>query len=161
VPGAALVNGPMSGYARWTMRGRIDRRSFGTVMDRRRKGKEFAMTRLRNALLAVTLAIGATGCSHFHDVAHWSIFHCSECDDFPTPSYGPGYTMAPGTYTGPPPQSQPSSTGTIAPPSSNVPAQNVEAVVPPPNERPTTPAAATPPSTSTTTPPVPPTAGTP
>src|SRR5436305_264402 len=65
-----------------------------------RNGKDFGMVRLRNALLAVMLAAGVVGCSHTHDYAHWSIFHCSECDDFPVPSYGPNSTP-PGSYTGP------------------------------------------------------------
>jgi len=58
------------------------------------------MVRLRNALMAMALGTGVMGCysSHF---AHYSPFHCDECDDFPTPAYGPGYSMMPGTYTGP------------------------------------------------------------
>ena len=34
--------------------------------------------------------------------AHWSIFHCDSCDDFPRRRMGPSYSMMPGTYTGPP-----------------------------------------------------------
>ncbi len=66
------------------------------------------MVRLRNALLAVTLAAGLVGCANIHvgDYAHWSLFHCSECDDFPTPAYGPNGSMMPGSYTGPPAQSR-------------------------------------------------------
>jgi len=62
------------------------------------------MVRFRNAVLAFLLATGLTGCSAFHGggnwFGHWSIFHCDTCDDFPLPAYGPGYSMAPGTYTG-------------------------------------------------------------
>jgi hypothetical protein len=60
------------------------------------------MLRLRNAVVAVAMGIGVMGCavSSSH-VAHYSIWHCDECDDFPAPAYGPGYSMMPGTYTGP------------------------------------------------------------
>jgi hypothetical protein len=60
------------------------------------------MTKLRKAVMTMALATGAAGCSHL-DVppSHWSVFHCSECDDFPTPAYGPGFTQPTGTYTGP------------------------------------------------------------
>jgi hypothetical protein len=110
------------------------------------------MVRLRNALLAVTLAAGLVGCANIHvgDYAHWSLFHCSECDDFPTPAYGPNYSMMPGSYTGPPAQSSPSSTRMVTPPSSNVPAPSNEAIQAPESER-----------TMTTTPPAVPPAGTP
>ena len=62
------------------------------------------MVRLRNAVMVFVLATGLTGCSsgHWPSIAHWSIWHCDSCDDFPTPAYGPGYSMMPGTYTGPP-----------------------------------------------------------
>ncbi len=58
------------------------------------------MVRLRNAVMAIALGTGVMGCalSQSH-VAHYSIWHCDECDDFPTPAYGPGYSMMPGTYT--------------------------------------------------------------
>jgi len=56
------------------------------------------MARLRNAMMAVALSAGVTGCSF----SHLSLFHCDACDDFPTPAYGPGFSMMPGTYTGPP-----------------------------------------------------------
>ncbi len=59
---------------------------------------------LRNLVTALVLGASATGCSHTHSIAHWSVFHCDECDDFPTPGYGPGYSMMPGTYAGQPPQ---------------------------------------------------------
>jgi hypothetical protein len=94
------------------------------------------MSRLRNALMAVTLAAGVTGCSHDHGFAHWSIFHCSECDDFPMPAYGPNFSMMPGSYTGPAAESSPSSTRMVTPPSSNAPAPSAESAVPPPSERP-------------------------
>jgi hypothetical protein len=56
------------------------------------------MVRLRNVVMGIVLCTGLAGCSF----AHWSIWHCDTCDDFPTPAYGPGYSMMPGTYTGPP-----------------------------------------------------------
>jgi hypothetical protein len=98
------------------------------------------MVRLRNALMAATLAVGLSGCAHIHvgDYAHWSIFHCSECDDFPTPAYGPGGSMMPGSYTGPPAQSASSSTRMMTPPSSNAPAPSNEAIRAPSDERPMT-----------------------
>ena len=67
------------------------------------------MVRLRNVLLAVALAAGLVGCANIHvgDYAHWSLFHCSECDDFPTPAYGPNGSMMPGSYTGPPARVRP------------------------------------------------------
>ncbi len=59
------------------------------------------MVRLRSAVMAVAIGTGVMGCavSGSH-VAHYSIWHCDECDDFPTPAYGPGDSMMPGTYTG-------------------------------------------------------------
>jgi hypothetical protein len=61
------------------------------------------MVRLRNAVMAAALGAGVAGCSFsHHGIAHYSIWHCDECDDFPTPGYGPGFSMMPGTYTGPP-----------------------------------------------------------
>jgi hypothetical protein len=60
------------------------------------------MLKLRNAVMAVAMGMGVMGCAFSgSNIAHYSIWHCSECDDFPTPAYGPGYSMAPGTYTGP------------------------------------------------------------
>ncbi len=122
------------------------------------------MVRLRNALLIVALAAGVFGCAHGDgshrpwDYAHFSIFHCSECDDFPTPGYGPHGSLMPGTYSGMPPESTASSRMST-PTSSNAPAANYEAVATPPEERPTNPAgeaAGTPP-----TPPAPPPAANP
>jgi len=55
------------------------------------------MVRLRNTVMAVVLGTGVMGCTF----SHYSIFHCDECDDFPMPAYGPGFSMMPGTYTGP------------------------------------------------------------
>jgi hypothetical protein len=117
------------------------------------------MVRLRNALLAGMLATAVGGCSHTHDYAHFSIFHCSECDDFPVPSYGP-QTMVPGSYTGPPPQSSTPPSRMVTPPSSNAPVTSEEAIVPPPSERPTAPPTTPPAETSmpTPTPPTPPSA---
>ena len=64
------------------------------------------MVRLRNAAMAVALGTSVVGCaltgSSPSHVAHYSIWHCDECDDFPTPAYGPGYSMVPGSYTQPP-----------------------------------------------------------
>ena len=65
------------------------------------------MVRLRHAVMAVALGTGAMGCALTQSpshVAHYSIWHCDECDDFPTPAYGPGYSMMPGSYTRPPAQ---------------------------------------------------------
>jgi hypothetical protein len=129
--------------------GRPQNIAFGTDTE----GKDFGMVRLRNTLLAVMLAAGLMGCAHMGDYAHWSIFHCTECDDFPTPAYGPNGSMMPGSYTGPPAQNAPSAARMMIPPSSNAPAQNNEAIVNPPNERPITP---TPPATATSPPAVPP-----
>ncbi len=42
------------------------------------------MMKLRNAVMAVALGTGVMGCSF----AHWSIYHCDECDDFPMPAQG-------------------------------------------------------------------------
>jgi hypothetical protein len=56
------------------------------------------MVRLRYVVTALALGTCAMGCSF----SHLSLFHCDECDDFPTPAYGPGYSMAPGSYTGAP-----------------------------------------------------------
>jgi hypothetical protein len=117
------------------------------------------MVRLRNALMALMLAAGMVGCSHLHDYAHFSLFHCSECDDFPTPSYGPN-AVTPGSYSGPPPQSATAPSRMVTPPSSNAPVTSDEAIVAPPDERPTAPAAA-PPREEQPTPPTPPSAETP
>jgi hypothetical protein len=94
------------------------------------------MTKLRTAVMAIALAAGTTGCSHLQDLppSHWSIFHCSECDDFPTPSYGPNFTTTPGTYTGP--QGTGPSLNEEMPTSSGVPNPT------PPGLNPTTPPAA-------------------
>jgi hypothetical protein len=60
------------------------------------------MVRLRNVVMAALVATGLAGCSFSHpSIAHWSIFHCDSCDDFPTPAYGPNFSMMPGSYTGP------------------------------------------------------------
>ncbi len=101
------------------------------------------MVRLRNALLIVGLAAVGFGCSHFHggsghDYAHWSIFHCTECDDFPAPAYGPGGSMMPGSYSGPE-SSSAASTRPATPTSSNIQPSNSEAVTTPSEEVPGTP----------------------
>ena len=61
------------------------------------------MVRRRNVVMVFALATGLAGCSfeHVPSIAHFSPFHCDTCDDFPTPAYGPNYSMMPGTYTGP------------------------------------------------------------
>lgn len=101
------------------------------------------MVRLRNALVMAAITVGGFGCSHFHggnghDYAHWSIFHCSECDDFPAPAYGPGGSMMPGSYSGTEPTSS-ASTRTATPTSSNLQPANEEAISTPSDERPGTP----------------------
>jgi hypothetical protein len=108
------------------------------------------MVRLRNALWTVALAAGAFGCAHGdgsqrHDYAHWSIFHCSECDDFPMPAYGPNGSMMPGSYSGPPVQGDRGTLRESTPSSSNAPVVSPETAVPPADERPTN-AAPTPPN---------------
>ena len=115
------------------------------------------MVRLRNVLMAVALGAGVTGCSHPPTYAHFSLFHCSECDDFPTPSYGPNYSMAPGSYSGPKSENKPDASRMTTPSSSNVPTPNNEAIETPPEERPIT----QPTSPETTTPPATPSVGTP
>jgi hypothetical protein len=125
--------------------------SWDLVSEPTRNGKDFGMVRLRNAVMMVAMAAGAFGCAHGsgspgRDYAHWSIFHCSQCDDFPAPAYGPNFSMMPGSYSGPPPESS-SSLRTATPTSSNVQPSNAEAVATPSEERvqpeqPTGPAAA-------------------
>jgi hypothetical protein len=104
---------------------------------RNRYGKDFGMVRLRTAVLAAALSTGVMGCSF----SHGSIFHCDECDDFPTPGYGPGYSMMPGTYTGPPardslesnrPGASAPTSGEVPTPSRTVPPQAEPSVTPPP-----------------------------
>lgn len=55
------------------------------------------MARIRSLLIATLLGVCSTGCSF----THWSLFHCSECDDFPMPG-SMSKLMMPGSYTGPP-----------------------------------------------------------
>jgi len=57
-----------------------------------RKGQGCVMVRLRDAVMAIAVATGGVGCATF----------CDECDDFPSPGGPGGYSMMPGTYTGPP-----------------------------------------------------------
>jgi hypothetical protein len=107
------------------------------------------MVRLRNALMAVAIGTGVMGCAFAPTpsrVAHYSIWHCDECDDFPTPAYGPGFSMMPGTYTRPPGQ------GSLDPKQPASDALDNE-TAPPPQQMPTV----TPPP-ATTTPPAPPAA---
>jgi hypothetical protein len=72
------------------------------------------MARLRNVAMAVVLGTGVMGCNF----AHWSPFHCDNCDDFPAPAYGPDFSMMPGSYTGLPPSD---STRSSVPGASTVP----------------------------------------
>jgi hypothetical protein len=105
------------------------------------------MVRVRNALMAVALGTGAMGCAISQpNLGHYSIWHCDECDDFPTPAYGPDSSMYPGTYTGAPARDRPES---------SQPATNGTDMgsVPPPAQQP---AASTP--LETATPPLPPAA---
>jgi hypothetical protein len=110
------------------------------------------MVRLRNAVMVFSLATALAGCSSPHQwsIAQISIWHCDTCDDFPSPAYGPNYSMMPGTYTGPP---APGSNGSsqpaaLAPAGAPAPAAGS---MPPAGGMPgTTPAA------TTTTPPTPP-----
>lgn len=123
------------------------------------------MVRLRNALFIVALAAMGFGCAHWGgshpiDFEHLSLFHCSECDDFPAPAYGPNYSMLPGSYSGPAPEST-SSLREATPTSSNIQPSNSEAVTTPPDERPIPPTneSAVPqpsPANGTQTPPNPP-----
>ena len=65
------------------------------------------MARLRDAVMVVALGTGVMGCAFSQSqshVAHYSIWHCDECDNFPTPAYGPNFSMMPGSYTSPPAQ---------------------------------------------------------
>jgi hypothetical protein len=55
------------------------------------------MVKFRDAVLAIALAAGGTGCATF----------CDECDDFPVPGGPGGYSLMPGSYTGPPIESAP------------------------------------------------------
>ncbi len=55
------------------------------------------MARIRYLLIATLLGACSTGCSF----THWSVFHCSECDDFPMQGRM-STSMMPGSYTGPP-----------------------------------------------------------
>ena len=107
------------------------------------------MVRLRNAVMAVAVGTGVMGCTLSDAqtrIGHYSPWHCDECDDFPMPAYGPGYTMMPGSYTRPPAQGsaeprQPANGATES--DSVAPPQQLPASVPPP---------------ATTTPPTPPAA---
>jgi hypothetical protein len=84
------------------------------------------MVSLRNVVMAVALGTGVMGCGFSQsNIAHYSIWHCDECDDFPMPAYGPGYSMMPGTYSGAAPrdsvEANPAATtrpdsGSVAPP---------------------------------------------
>jgi hypothetical protein len=87
------------------------------------------MVKLRNAVMAVALGTGVMGCSF----AHWSIYHCDECDDFPMPSQDVTKSMMPGTYTGPPPKDMTGATqpAASAPSSGAAPATDPFTTTPP------------------------------
>ena len=107
------------------------------------------MVRLRHAVMAVALGTGVMGCTLSDAqtrIGHYSPWHCDDCDDFPMPAYGPGYSMMPGSYTRLPGQ------GSLDP---KQPASDAldNQTAPPPQQMPTV----TPPPT-TTTPPAPPAA---
>jgi hypothetical protein len=107
------------------------------------------MVRLRNAVMAVALGTGAMGCAFSQSpsrLGHYSIWHCDECDDFPMPAYGPGFSMMPGSYTRPPAQE---SLDPKQPANGAVDSDSV----PPPQQLP-----ASVPAPATTTPPTPPAA---
>jgi hypothetical protein len=105
------------------------------------------MVRLRNAVMAVALGTGVMGCAFSQpNLGHYSIWHCDDCDDFPMPAYGPGYSMMPGTYTRPPAQ------GSLDPKQPANGASDSESVAPPQQLPASVPAPAT------TTPPTPPAA---
>ncbi len=126
------------------------------------------MMRRCRAVMAITLGMGVTGCSYapsLSHVGHYSIWHCDECDDFPTPAYGPAYSMMPGSYTTnaaqnasepKPPATVPNDFG-AAPPPQQTPSPMPPATTTPP----AAPAAPQPPATTTTPPVVPPAASEP
>jgi hypothetical protein len=110
------------------------------------------MVRLRNAVMAVALGTGAMGCVSSPSqsrIARYSIWHCDECDNFPMPGYGPGYSMMPGTYTRAPAQesleSKPPANGAAGSDSVPLPQQIPTAAPPPAPATPPTPPAADPP----------------
>jgi hypothetical protein len=73
---------------------RADSRKGCRDPERPGKGKDLVMVRIRDVALAVALATSGIGCVMF----------CDECDDFPFPGGpggSPGYSMIPGSYTGP------------------------------------------------------------
>jgi hypothetical protein len=109
------------------------------------------MVKLRDAVMAVALGTGVMGCTLSGSqtrIGHYSPWHCDECDDFPTPAFGPGYSMMPGSYTRPPAQDsrgpkQPANGTTES--DSVAPPQQLPASAPPgPTTTPPTPPAAAP-----------------
>ena len=86
------------------------------------------MVKLRNAVMAVALGTGVMGCSF----AHWSIYHCDDCDDFPMPAQGSGNSMMPGTYTGPPPKDMTGAGAAAVIPPTGGPAAPADPFPPPP-----------------------------
>jgi hypothetical protein len=85
---------------------KADERSDGTDRERNSAMARLPkLARLRNLAISLVLGASAAGCAHGNwTYARLSLFHCDECDDFPTPGYGPGYSMMPGTYAGQTPQ---------------------------------------------------------
>jgi hypothetical protein len=106
-----------------------------------------AMVRLRTSLAALVLSAGASGCSFAHNsLAHYSLFHCDSCDDFPTPAYGPGFSLMPGTYTGVTPRGPEAATPITAPtPNSGVPGRVDLPAAAPTSSTPPTPPVVSPP----------------
>ena len=105
------------------------------------------MVRIRNAVMAVALGTGVMGCTLADSqtrIGHYSPWHCDDCDDFPMPAYGPGFSMMPGSYT------RPQGQGSLDPKQPASDALDNE-TAPPPQQMP----ANTPPPATTTPPPPP------
>ena len=62
------------------------------------------MVRLRNAVMAFVLATGLTGCSGLHGEGNWLVTGrhgtATLATTFPSPAYGPNYSLAPGSLHG-------------------------------------------------------------
>jgi hypothetical protein len=101
------------------------------------------MVRLRDAVMAVALATGGVGCATF----------CDECDDFPVPGGPGGYSLMPGTYTGPPLRSSPAGDSTARAATPGQGSTPVQGSTPPPGGAPGTVPAG---EAAPTPPPVPP-----
>src|SRR5262245_21521855 len=86
------------------------------------------MVRLRDAVMAVALATGGVRCAPF----------CDECDDFPVPGGPGGYSLMPGTYTGPPLRSAPAADSTARAATPGQGSTPVQGSTPPPGGAPGT-----------------------